>query len=77
MVSEEGGIVNFAVDSEFIEGPIEMENTLRRKKLRTNNFKKKKNFLDKDTSIISGKLSPESRYLTTAGTINMSKGAAP
>ena len=58
-----------------MEGPIDEEITMRRKKIRTNNMKKKKNFLDRDNSIISGKVSPESRYLTTAGTINMSKGA--
>ena len=64
-MSEEGGIVNLAVaDTDFDYMPDEKMNL--RKKLRAVNIKRAKPFI---REYDSARLSPDSRYLSTAGTV--------
>lgn len=61
LVSEEGGIVNLITDNEF-DAPT---TKIRHKKLKVVNVKRTKQ-LDKEYD--SARLSPDNRYLSTAGT---------
>ena len=65
LVSEEGGIVNLAVDNEF-DAVVGVKN-VRQKKLRAVNIKRTKPLI-RDYDDDKTRLSPDSRYLTTAGT---------
>ena len=65
MVSEEGGIVNLDIANDFESQ--EINHMRHRKKL----VKRKKN-LEKEYAM-SGKISPDSRYVSTAGTRKTSK----
>lgn len=62
-----------AVDSEFINSNGEIPSAMRRKKLKNIVKKKKSSIDDYKNSISGGKITQDSRYLTTAGTIQ-SKG---
>ena len=70
LVSEEGGIINLAVENEF-DVPGAKNN---RKKLRAINIKRTRQLGKEYDS--AARLSPDSRYLTTAGTVPLqSRGA--
>ena len=64
LVSEEGGIVNLGIHNDFESREI---NAMRhRKKLKKEKMKRKKNH--EPEYIISGQVTPDSRYVSTAGT---------